>query len=247
MTKTLLVTGATSGIGEGLATLAAKRGYKVIACGRNAEKLAQLSQVENISTLQFDVTDEQGTREALSNIQCDIAVLNAGTCEYVDTDAIEPAMFHRVFEPNFFGVVNCVAALRENLIAGNQIVIVDSLARLLPFTRSQAYGASKAALYYFTKSLEVDLAETGIEVHTVSPGFVVTPLTDKNDFAMPMKITVEEAVNDMLNGIEKRSSSIYFPTRFSLILRILNLFPANVQRKVCLSMKRSMKRGKRKQ
>jgi short-subunit dehydrogenase len=247
MSTTLLVTGATSGIGEGLAKLAASRGYNVIACGRNAEKLAQLDAIDNISTLQFDVTDEHATRTALAGVHCDIAVLNAGTCEYVDTDAIEPAMFHRVFEPNFFGVVNCVAALRANLKTGNQIVIVDSLARLLPFTRSQAYGASKAALYYFSKSLEVDLAHDGFDVQTVSPGFVVTPLTDKNDFAMPMKITVDEAVNDMLNGIEKRASSIYFPTRFSLILRFLNILPASLQRNLSLSMKRSMKRGKRKQ
>ncbi|MDM7859790.1 SDR family NAD(P)-dependent oxidoreductase [Alteromonas sp. ASW11-36] len=247
MSKSILITGATSGIGEALAKLAASRGYRVIACGRNAEKLAELAQTNGIEILQFDVTDAQATTAALADINCDIAVLNAGTCEYVDIDAIEPDMFKRVFEPNFFGVVNCVSALTPQLMAGDQIVIVDSLARLLPFTRSQAYGASKAALHYFTKSIEVDLAHKDVIVQSVSPGFVVTPLTVKNDFEMPMKISVQEAVEDMLAGIERKSSSIYFPTRFSLILRLLNLLPSTLQKRMCVSMKRSMKRGKRSQ
>ena len=244
MSKTILITGATSGIGEALARLAAQSGYHVIACGRNATKLSELEQISGISTLQFDVTDAKATASALSNVDCDIAVLNAGTCEYVDIETIEPEMFKRVFEPNFFGVVNCVSALTPKLKVGHQIVIVDSLARLLPFTRSQAYGASKAALHYFTKSIEVDLADKGVIVQSVSPGFVVTPLTDKNDFKMPMKISVEEAVADMLNGIEKRSRSVYFPTGFSLMLRFINLLPSAVQRRICVSMKHSMKRGK---
>lgn len=244
MSKTVLITGATSGIGEALAKLMARRGFNVIACGRNGEKLAELSKIENIETLQFDVTDEQQTREALAGTNCDIAVLNAGTCEYVDVDNMEPAMFKRVFEPNFFGVVNCTAALVPTLVAGDQIVVVDSLARLLPFTRSQAYGASKAALHYYTKSLEVDLSSRGVIVQTVSPGFVVTPLTDKNDFEMPMKISVEEAAEDLLAGIQKKSRSIYFPTRFSLILRFLSHLPSGLKRKMCLDMKRKMQRGR---
>ncbi|WP_100643342.1 SDR family NAD(P)-dependent oxidoreductase [Alteromonas facilis] len=244
MSKTILITGATSGIGEALAKLAARRDYRVIACGRNSEKLAHLAAMDNISTLQFDVTCADETFQALNSIDCDIAVLNAGTCEYVDTDAIEPEMFHRVFNPNFFGVVNCVAALRHNFMRDDQIVIVDSLARLLPFTRSQAYGASKAALHYFTKSLAVDLAREGVLVQSVSPGFVETPLTNKNDFEMPMKISVEEAAEDLLNGIEKRRSSIYFPTRFSLILRLLNVLPDAIKQALCIAMKRQMKRGK---
>lgn len=134
MSKTILITGATSGIGEALCQLAASRDYKVIACGRNVDKLNELKKINNVETLQFDVTDELSTRKALSQINCDIAVLNAGTCEYVDVDAIEPAMFHRVFEPNFFGVVNCVAALKSSLMAGDQLVIIDSLARLLPLS-----------------------------------------------------------------------------------------------------------------
>lgn len=224
--KRILITGATSGIGLELTKLCAKRGYSVIACGRNQQALEELAVNENIETLQFDVTDLDAVKQALGEVKCDTAVLNAGVCEYVDMDAFEPQMFQRVFAANFFGVVNCIEPLIEALPQGGQLLIVDSLARLLPFTRSQAYGASKAAVHYLTKSLQVDLAHKGITVQSVSPGFIETPLTDKNDFEMPMKITAQEAVVAFLDGIEKRDSSIYFPKIFSLILRFLSIMPS---------------------
>lgn len=233
--RRILITGATSGIGKALAELCAKRGYYVFACGRNEHVLQALSLIENVETLKFDVSDEKQVSAALQNISVDIAVLNAGVCEYVDVESFESAMFKRVFEPNFFGVINCVSALLSTMKKGSQIVIIDSLARLMPFTKSQAYGASKAALHYFTKSLQVDLAEAGIMVQSASPGFVATPLTDKNDFEMPMKISVEEGVESLLDGIEKKQASIYFPKLFSLILRLLAILPSFL--KVWLSKK----------
>lgn len=224
--KRILITGATSGIGLALAKLCAERGYQVIACGRNQQALDELIQHKNIQSLRFDVTDIKSVEQSLDTIECDIAVLNAGVCEYVDTDAFEPEMFERVFAANFFGVVNCLKPLIERLPQGGQLVMVDSLARLLPFTRSQAYGASKAAVHYLTKSLQVDLARKGIIVQSASPGFIETPLTDKNDFEMPMKISAEEAVEALLAGIENQQASIYFPKAFSLILRLLSILPS---------------------
>ena len=227
--KTILVTGATSGIGEAFARHAADNGYKVIACGRNQDKLDELAGHNNIEPLQFDVTDEASTSAALSKVSYDIAVLNAGTCEYVDLPEFEPDMFRRVFEVNFFGIINCVKSLLPKAKSGTQLVIIDSMARLLPFTRSQAYGASKAAVSYFTNSMKIDLKERGVVVQAVSPGFVETPLTDKNDFEMPMKITAEEAASSLLTGIEKRHNTIYFPTAFGVILRTLSRLPMQLQ------------------
>lgn len=235
--KTLLITGATSGIGKALAEHAANSGYNVIACGRNENVLDSLSEHTNIQACQFDVTSLEDTREALRTQTFDVAILNAGTCEYVDVDDFEPDMFRRVFEPNFFGVVNCVDAILPVLKKGNKVVIVDSMARLLPFTRSQAYGASKAALHYFTKSLEVDLHDKGIDVQAVSPGFVETPLTDKNDFEMPMKITASEAAKAMLKGIESNKQTIFFPRLFGLILRFMHILPTPIQKRLSLAMR----------
>lgn len=224
--KTMLITGATSGIGKSLVKQSQKSGWKVIACGRNETSLSELASTENVSTLKFDVADNQETMEALSGVtQLDVAVLNAGVCEYVDVDSFEVEMFERVFAANFFGVINCVNALLPNLKSGNKLVIVDSLARQLPFTRSQAYGASKAALHYFTKTMAVDLAHRNIKVVSVSPGFVETPLTDKNDFEMPMRISSEKAARALLKGIEGNENAIYFPKTFAFILRMLTRLP----------------------
>ena len=235
--KTLLITGATSGIGKALALHAAEKGYQVIACGRNQGVLDELAAKPNIKPLKLDVTSLEDAKQALHNVKCDVAILNAGTCEYVDIDEFESDMFRRVFETNFFGVVHCVEALIPSLKRGNKLVIVDSMARLLPFTRSQAYGASKAALHYFTKSLEVDLHDRGIKVQAVSPGFVETPLTDKNDFDMPMKITATEAAESMLKGIETDKQTVFFPRMFGLILRFMHILPVGLQKKLSLSMR----------
>ena len=116
--KKMLITGATSGIGKALAIYAADKGYQVIACGRNEEALTSLAKHENISPCQFDVSNLEDTKKALSDVEFDIAVLNAGTCEYVDIEEFEADMFRRVFEPNFFGVVNCVDAFVNKLKKG---------------------------------------------------------------------------------------------------------------------------------
>lgn len=234
---TMLITGATSGIGYALAQRAVEDGYQVIACGRNQDKLNELSRHSHITSLQFDVSDAEATAAALKEARYDIAVLNAGTCEYVDIDEYDPKMFRRVFEANFFGVVNCVNGLMPTLRKGKKLVIVDSMARLFPFTRSEAYGSSKAALHYFTKSLEVDLWDRGVKVQSVSPGFVETPLTEQNDFDMPMMIKVGKAAEELLHGIKKNRQSIFFPTRFGLIMRFLHILPVPLQRKLSLTMR----------
>lgn len=233
---TILITGATSGIGEALLKEACANGHAVIACGRNEDKLSELSALPNVSTLKFDACDEAATKQALKNVKCDIAVLNAGTCEYVDINEIEPDMFKRVFDVNVFGTVNVASALIPYLQKGNKLVFVDSMARLLPFTRSQAYGASKAAVHYACKSFEVDLKSKGIAVQSISPGFVETPLTRKNDFSMPMSITSDKAAKYMLKGILSDKSAVYFPRRFGFIMRFLDFLPEVLQTFICAKM-----------
>lgn len=232
--KTLLITGASSGIGRATAIAAADGGWQVIACGRDEDRLASLRQLDGrISTLAFDLTDPAACREHLGGLAPDVVVLNAGSCEYIDVEDWDTGAFRRVFEANFFSAVHCVEAMLPNLAPGAQLVFVDSLARLLPFTRSQAYGASKAAVYYLARSLEVDLRKHGIVVQNVSPGFVRTPLTDRNDFAMPMRVEPERAALAILRCIKRRSRSGYFPTLFATALRLLGSLPGGLQVAVC--------------
>jgi NAD(P)-dependent dehydrogenase (short-subunit alcohol dehydrogenase family) len=139
------------------------------------------------------------------------------------------------------GVANVIAGLQPRLAQGQKLVFIDSLARLFPFPRSSAYGASKAALNYMAKSLAVDYARFGIHVQTISPGFVNTPLTDKNDFDMPLAIDVDEAAEHILKGIQSHRHSIYFPTRLSLILRALHLLPQRWQHSISLRLRNTPK------
>lgn len=236
----ILITGATSGIGQQLVEDYAAAGHQVYACGRSADKLAELSATsKNIQTLQFDVTDRAACRATLGAIDSlDIVILSAGVCEYID-DAkhFDADLVERVFAANFFGMVNCAEALTPNLKSGARLVFVDSMSRLLPFTRAQAYGASKAATYYFAQSLGVDLKPHGINVVTVSPGFVKTPMTDANDFAMPMRITVEQASASFRQQLAKGRTRIYFPRRFGFILRFLHKLPTALQLRIAQRMK----------
>ena len=237
--KTILITGASSGIGRAIAIAAARDGWHVIACGRNQKRLDALrDEASNIDILAFDLTDGEACRNALSDLIPDVTILNAGNCEYVDVNDWDTQMFHRVFEANFFSAINCLEHLLPNLEKGSQIIFVDSLARLLPFTRSQAYGASKAPLHYLAKSLEVDLKDKGIIVQTASPGFVRTPLTDKNEFDMPMLIEPEEAARAILESALSHQSSSYFPMIFAGFLRFLGALPSAVQVALCRVMAR---------
>lgn len=228
----ILITGATSGIGEQLARDYAAAGHKVVACGRNEQVLQQLVEAypEAITAQPLDVTDATTTIARLRAYrQLDIVILSAGVCEYVDIDSFNSDMFERVYEVNIFGMLRCIEALLPNLTAGNQLVLVGSTARLLPFTRAEAYGSSKAALQYIARSLEVDLSQRGIVVQTVSPGFVKTPMTAVNDFAMPMAVTVEFASNAIRQGIAKKRTDITFPRLFGCLLKCLSRLPQSWQ------------------
>lgn len=230
--KNVLITGATSGLGAALAEKYLAEGDRVIACGRNEVALAALKQRhgDQVETLMFDMTERKALMAALSGLPAfDIAILNAGTCEYVDVDSFDAKLVERVMSVNFLGAVYCTEALLPSLKKGARIVYIDSLARLLPFTRSQAYGASKAALHYFAHTMEVDLAKRGIHVHTVSPGFVDTPLTRRNTFSMPMLTSPDQAASAIYVGLAKGRRAIYFPWLFASLLRLLGMLPGRIQ------------------
>ena len=140
---------------------------------------------------------------------------------------------------NFLGPVNCLEALQPQLVRGNRVVLVSSMAHWLPFPRAEAYGASKAALSWFAESLRLDWEPKGIAVTVVSPGFVDTPLTRKNDFAMPGRVTVDEAVKAIRIGLEAGKMHIAFPAGFGFILRLLSGLPAFLQRTLLRRMVRS--------
>lgn len=233
--KTVLITGATSGIGKQLALNYAQQGWQVIACGRNATKLAQLQEQANTSTfkvLQFEITQRSQvlqTGQAIDK-KIDLVILNAGTNRYID-NAVEfdSQLFEEVIQTNLLGMSYCLEAFTRHINSGGQLALVGSSAYLFPFTRAEAYGASKAAVAYLAQSLALDLKPQGITVSLIIPGFVETPLTDKNDFAMPMRISTEQAAKDIQRGLAQRLPLIGTPKLFTGILRMLHILPYRVQ------------------
>jgi len=227
--KRVLITGASSGIGARLATDYANEGWQVVACGRNREALQQLARGSaNIHTLSFDVTDMTSTRQVLQGLApCELLILNAGTCEYIDVDHFDAALLARVFSVNLQGVANCLEILLPQLRRGDRLALVGSLAGELPFPRAEAYGASKAAVAYLARSLAVDLSRRGVGVSLISPGFVDTPLTRRNDFSMPCLVNPAEASRTIRRGLARGDKHIHFPRRFSIPLLLAASLPVS--------------------
>lgn len=237
--KKILITGASSGIGLELVKTYAIDGDEVFACCRNSEPLKTLSfDYPNIRILQFDATNKSETENALSAIKepLDIIILNAGNCEYIENGIIDSQVFKRVFEINFFAVLYCIENLQSHFTKNTHLALMGSSASYLPFSRSEAYGASKAALNYFANSLAVDLNSKINMISLISPGFVKTPLTDKNDFPMPMIISVKQAAKEIKKGLIQKKTEIHFPKRLTLILKFLSLLPMKWQRKLMIKL-----------
>lgn len=232
--KQVLITGASSGIGAQLAIDYALEEWRVIAGGQNETRLAELAENNALITpLPFDVTNIVQVKQALESIEQlpELIILNAGTCEYIDNGIIDSELFKRVFDVNFFGLLHCIEAMQSRFSSSTHLVIIGSSASYVPLPRAEAYGASKAAVAYLSHTLAIDLAHLGVTVTLVNPGFVKTPLTDKNDFQMPMLVTAEYASEQIRHGISVGKIEINFPWKFNLLLKFIALLPLRLQLK----------------
>lgn len=228
------LTGASSGIGLELAHQLAAAGHQLALSARRAEPLQQLAEQYpgQLLVLPADLTDAASLQRAAHEIDAhwgalDWVILNAGCCEYVEVDEFDPALFRRVMDTNLHGNVECIAAALPLLRRGHQprLAAVGSSVTFCPLPRAEAYGASKAALRYLLQSLELDLAQWGIGVSLISPGFVDTPMTAVNDFPMPMRIDGQSAARRIIRGLERGQREIRFPWLFTLFLRLLGNLP----------------------
>lgn len=243
------LTGASLGIGRALAVELVHRGARVALSARGIGPLqalqAELGEAQTL-VLPLDVTDPAANRDAARRIEAawgglDIAVLNAGTCEYVDVRHFESAVFERQLRTNVLGAVYGIEAVLPLLRAAphGQLVGVSSAAAYRGLSRSEAYGASKAALKSMLEALRLDLHPEGVAVTVVCPGFVRTPLTARNDFAMPFLLEPEDAARRIADGIAARRAEVHFPRRLTVPLKLLPLLPQWLVQRLLLHMVRS--------
>lgn len=235
----VLITGASSGIGAQLVRDYLADGWSVIACGRSLEKLQATFEASTyLDFIEFDVTDLTAVRrefQLLSDTP-NLWIFNAGSCEYINDGDIDVELVKRVFEVNFFGVVNCLSACQMQLKPNDHVAIMGSIAGTLALPRAEAYGASKVALNYLFETLSIDWRKKGIGLSMIYPGFVSTPLTDKNDFSMPMKVSVEFASKAIRTGLSKRNPKIYFPKRFTTLVRVIAALPFSLRTSLVRSL-----------
>lgn len=245
---TLLITGASSGIGRELACNYLEQGARVFVLARTSQSLAELVSTypSQCIAVPVDLTNDfdclnAGTTIAAQTDYLDIAILNAGTCEYVDVDKIVMEPFDKVMAINWRGTINslqfCLPLLRNR--AGSQLVGISSMANILPMPRSQAYGASKIALEYLFNSLRVDLAKSTMDISIVRPGFVKTPLTARNNFPMPFAVDCDFAVKKIVQGISKRKWIIAFPWQLVWVMNFIAFLPLKWQTKLLQKISRS--------
>lgn len=229
------VVGASSGIGAALARALIVRGARVALSARNAQALAEMATTgkpEQTLQLPLDVTRPEEIAAAFARINStwsglDLAVLLAGSHQSMRAWELGAAPARALVETNLIGVLNASAALAPAFCrsAHGSIAVVSSVAGYGGLPNSLVYGATKAALINFTETLYLDLAPRGIGVYLVNPGFVKTPLTDKNEFKMPALILAEEAAEEMIKGFEEGKFEIHFPKRFTFWFKLLRLLP----------------------
>jgi len=224
----ILITGATSGIGKQLAIDYRAEGHQVWALGRNEDILTELA-ARGLQVGKVDLTNRRESLDwfgALPSI--DLAILNAGTCEYVDMPDFDSEKVIRVMRSNIesmaISIEGVLPALRKGV--SPHLVGVGSSAAYVPLPRAEAYGSSKAAVAYMLQTLRIALVRENIDVSLVCPGFVKTPLTDRNDFPMPFRVSTEEASRAIRKGIAARKKEIHFPKRFTWLLKIMALLPS---------------------
>lgn len=236
--RRIWLTGASSGIGAHMAEELLKSGATLALSARTLAPLQALSDrfPGQVLLVPGDLTDSAHVRAIGQQIAqawgaLDTVILNAGTCEYVDVRHFDAALIERVVRTNLLANSYCLEAALPLLRAGLRphLVGVVSSVTFWPLPRAEAYGASKAGLRYLLESLRIDLAHENIDVTLVSPGFVDTPLTENNDFPMPMRWSAPKAAQHICQHLDKRPLEIAFPALFIAILKLLSSLPKRLQ------------------
>jgi len=251
MPQTIVITGASSGIGKALACHYAKPGITLCLIGRNEGRLeavraaCETQGTDLVQTAVLDVRDRAALFAMLQDFDkahpVDLLIANAGitggTTPEGDFEPIETSRI--LMETNVLGVFNSIhALLPQMLIRGRgQIALIGSLAGFVPMGDSPSYCASKAAILSYGLSLREGLRNRGVNVNVVCPGFIETPLSDKLQSAKPQLMTADKAAVAIATGLAKNRGVIAFPFALSFATRLGQFLPAAIRRAIIPSFR----------
>ena len=246
--KIIWITGASSGIGKALAIKFAENDWIVAASARRENLLKELKQInQNIHPFPLDVTEIDKCKSTAKNIKdqfgsMDICVFGTGMHDPKSEKKFNLSKIREIMEVNYFGTMNSINSIYEYFTEkkDGQISIISSVAGYRGLPAAGAYCASKAALTSFAESLNFDMQSKNVRVSLISPGFIKTPMTDQNDFPMPMIKSPEFAANEIYKGLTKKKGfEIHFPKAFTYFLKFLQILPSSLYFKlVAKGMKR---------
>ena len=236
--KTIWITGGSTGIGKAVAIKFANERLECSCICKKSRIIKSSFQIHMKIFLPFhlDVTDKLKCKEVFNEIKnkfenIDICFFSTGTWNPKKEKDIDVEQMENVFKVNFFGTVNSIKAVEEYFRNKKNgiITIVSSIAGYRGLPNSTGYGPSKSALNNLAESLYFDFKRYNVRVCLVSPGFIKTPMTDKNDFKMPFLKTPEYAADQIYNGlINKNIFEIHFPKALTITLKLLSFLPSKV-------------------
>jgi short-subunit dehydrogenase len=223
--RNILITGASSGVGSALARLYAGPGVFLALTGRDAARLdataaACRARGAAVETTTLDIAERDPLKQWIERTDdahpLDLVVANAGTMG----PGSDEAATRRMFDVNVGGTFNTVMPLlpRFETRHSGQIAIMSSLAGWRGMPGAPGYAASKAALKLWGESLRPQLLPRGIRVSVIHPGFIDSPMTAKNTFAMPWLVSPEQAAEAIARGLAADKGRIAFPWQmFALV------------------------------
>lgn len=239
------IIGASSGIGAALAQQLATRGAVLALSARRKEALAALRATlgEQHRVFACDVADADTTLRTAMAVQAafgriDRIVFLAAAYTPMRLDALDPAVTKAIIDVNLTGAFTMVQAAMKIFAAQpsrGQLALCGSVAGYTGLPGGQPYSATKAAIINLAESLQAE--QPPFDVKLICPGFVRTPLTAKNSFAMPMIISPEAAATAIADGLRQNRFEIHFPKRFTILLKLLRLLPYALALRLTRSLK----------
>jgi len=232
--KVIWITGASTGIGKAIAIKFSKNGWNVAISARRLELLEEISkQNQNVFSFPLDVTNKDDCHKVFTEIKnklgkIDLCVFSTGTWDPKKEKEIDVEQIENVMKVNFFGTLNSIKSVEKYFkdLGKGHNSIVSSIAGYRGLPNSTGYGPSKSALNNLTESLYFDFKRYGVRVSLISPGFIKTPMTDKNDFKMPFLKTTEYAADKIYDGlVNSNAFEIHFPKQLTLVLKFLKILP----------------------